>query len=66
MERVNLVRRCLIVLLALAIVWTAGCRISRNIVDVAPAVDVPPLQDLERHLDYQDPDAGRPDYVRLN
>ena len=44
----------------------AGCRISRHIVDLAPSSELPRLEDLERHLDYVDPDAGQPDYVRTD
>jgi hypothetical protein len=41
---------------------TAGCAISRHIQDVRPPAQ-PALQQLEQHLDYVDPDAGKPDYV---
>ncbi len=41
---------------------SAGCTISRHIVEIQPP-DQPPLQQIEQHLDYQDPDAGQPDYV---
>lgn len=47
-----------VVLLALS----AGCTISRHIVEIQPP-NQPPLQQIEQHLDYQDPDAGQPDYV---
>jgi len=50
-----------VVLVTLAV---AGCAIPRHIVELVPPPQQPPLQELERHLDYQDPDAGRPDYVR--
>jgi hypothetical protein len=53
------------VALALALGLLAlGCRISRNIRDLERPADLPPLQELEQHLNYQDPDAGEPDYVR--
>ena len=57
-------RRVAIILVVLASCLTAGCRISRHIVDLTPPAHQPPLQELEEHLDYTDPDAGRPDYVR--
>ncbi|MFO8007645.1 MAG: hypothetical protein R6V05_07925 [Candidatus Brocadiia bacterium] len=41
---------------------SAGCGISRHIVEIPPP-DQPSLQQIEQHLDYQDPDAGEPDYV---
>jgi hypothetical protein len=41
---------------------TWGCEISRKIRDLEP-VRYPPLNRLEEHLDYSDPDDGRPDYV---
>ena len=43
----------------------SGCTVSREIVDLKPLGDQPPLQELESHLDYEDPDAGQPDYVRV-
>ncbi len=51
-----------LILLALMAWCAGGCRISRHIVEVEPPPQ-PPLQQLEQHLDYVDPDAGRPDYV---
>ena len=51
---------CLMVVLAgLAL---SGCRISHRIIDREP-IRQPPLESLEQHLDYVDPDDGRPDYV---
>lgn len=55
-------RRRLVVLLLTGIWALCGCAISRRIVDIEPP-DQPPLQNLERHLDYTDPDDGRPDYI---
>ncbi len=50
-------------LLVAAFLWClAGCTISRTIIDVAPPQQ-PSLQELEQHLDYVDPDDGRPDYI---
>ena len=43
---------------------TAGCRFTRDIVDLTPPPSQPPLQELENHLRYVDPDAGKPTYVR--
>jgi len=54
--------RTRIVLLLAALAATAGCTISRHIVEREP-VRQPPLTDLEQHLDYADPDDGRPDFV---
>ena len=49
---------------ALAALALCGCSISRNIVDLTPPPNRPDLRRLEEHLDYADPDAGRPTYVR--
>ena len=57
-------RRFPVILAVLASCLTVGCRISKHIVDLTPPSDQPSLQELEQHLDYTDPDAGRPDYVR--
>ncbi len=46
----------------LALLCISGCTISRRIRDVEPPRQ-PPLQELEQHLDYTDPDAGEPDYI---
>jgi hypothetical protein len=50
--------------IAIAVVLWAlgGCRISRHIVELEPPPQ-PPLQQLESHLDYGDPDEGKPDYI---
>ena len=51
------------VLMIVAALWAlGGCGISRHIVDINPPPQ-PHLQHLERHLDYTDPDDGRPDYI---
>ena len=52
------------IMLVLAGWCMAGCRITRNIVDLQPPPGLPSLQKLEKHLNYADPDAGQPDYVR--
>ena len=49
----------------LAGLLSAGCPMSRNIVDLQPRQGQPRLEQLERNLNYADPDAGRPDYVRV-
>ena len=49
-------------LILLGATLLCGCTISRRIVDLEP-VRQPPLTQLESHLDYQDPDDGRPDYI---
>jgi hypothetical protein len=51
-----------LILLVLAAWCAGGCRISRHIVDVEPPAQ-PSLRQLEQHLDYTDPDAGRDDYI---
>ena len=51
----------IILLLALVPVL-AGCTISRHIVDLEPTGQ-PRLEELEQHLNYADPDEGRPDYI---
>ena len=58
-------RRWALIALLLMVLGVAGCSISRNIVDLTPPANQSPLQELERHLTYHDPDAGRPDYVRV-
>ena len=63
-DEVQTLRRVAIIVAVLAGCWTAGCPISRHIVDVTPPPNQPPLQELEQHLEYTDPDAGQPDYVR--
>ena len=59
-------RRFLIAVMVTVSLWAGGCRISRHIVDLTPPAGLPPLQELESHLDYVDPDAGQPDYVRVD
>jgi len=60
------VPRCLLPACALAVAFClcalSGCGPSGNIRDLTPPAQ-PPLPDLEKHLNYVDPDAGRPDYV---
>ena len=53
------IRCTAVVLAALAL---SGCWISRRIIDREP-IRQPPLESLEQHLDYVDPDERRPDYV---
>jgi hypothetical protein len=53
------IRCAAVIVAALAL---SGCWISRRIIDREP-IRQPPLQDLEQHLDYVDPDDGKPDYV---
>jgi len=50
------------ILVAALLVALSGCRISRNIRDLSPVTD-PPLTELERNLDYSDPDDGRANYI---
>lgn len=57
-------RRSLYVMLSVGLLWGSGCTVSRNIVAISPPPDQPQLQELEKHLNYTDPDAGQPDYVR--
>jgi len=47
-----------LLMLAAVLAGAAGCTVSRTIIEVQPP-EQPPLQDLDRHLDYVDPDAGR-------
>ena len=48
------------------VLMTAGCAVSREIVDLKAPADQPRLEKLEEHLTYQDPDAGKPTYRRDN
>ena len=57
-------RRLVVIVVVLTGCWLAGCAVSKNIVEVRPPASQTPLQDLERHINYNDPDAGQPDYVR--
>lgn len=50
----------MIALLA-AVSVTGGC-VSRQMVLLEPP-EQPALERLEEHLDYTDPDEGRPDYI---
>lgn len=49
---------------ALAVLAVSGCRLSHKIIDLEPPAGLPPLEQLDRDMNYVDPDAGRPDYVR--
>jgi hypothetical protein len=56
--------RVLTIVLALALMGTAtGCLTSDKIVELEPDPGQPHLNNLESHLDYQDPDAGQDDYI---
>jgi hypothetical protein len=48
----------------LAVLVCGGCGVSKEITNLAPGQDQPPLQQLESHLNYVDPDAGQPNYRR--
>lgn len=58
--RNQLARLLLALVLACA---AAGCATSDTIVDLPPPADLPDLAQLENHLDYKDPDDGKPDYI---
>jgi len=51
---------CGLLLLALLV---TGCTTSDTIIKLPPPKGLPDLADLEKHLDYKDPDDGRPDYI---
>ena len=51
-------------LLILAMMACSGCKVTKQIVNLSPPPEQPPLQQLESHLNYVDPDAGQPDYRR--
>jgi hypothetical protein len=53
-----------LLVLVLMLFLPAGCKISHQITDTPVPSDQPPLERLDEHLHYQDPDAGQPDYVR--
>ena len=53
-------RLVIIVLLLLAL---TGCKVSREIIQLERPSDLTPLPQLERHMDYVDPDDGKPDYL---
>jgi len=42
-------------------VWAGGCGVSGQMVDLQRPTDLPPLQELELHLDDVGPTATRPD-----
>ena len=50
------------ILAFLVLTSALGCAVPDRIREIQPP-DQPPLQRLEQHLDYQDPDAGQPDYI---
>lgn len=50
--------------LMLAMMLCGGCKVTKQIVNLSPPPEQPPLQQLESHLNYVDPDAGQPDYRR--
>jgi len=58
-------RRALSALLGvfLVVVLVGGCSTSDTIRRLPPPTGLPSLVDLEKHLDYRDPDDGRPDYI---
>jgi hypothetical protein len=53
---------CSVTALVLLLGSLCGCGPSRNIRDLQPPPQ-PRLEELESHLDYVDPDEGRPSYV---
>jgi len=57
-----IVRKGLIIILLGVVCFMSGCFISRRIADLSPP-NQPPLQELDQHLNYADPYAGRPDYI---
>ena len=52
-----------VALLSFVCLALGGCTISRHIRDLEPPADEPSLEQLDRHLDYTDPDDGRPDFI---
>lgn len=61
----RLCKYSLVILFLLSALLFSGCSVSREIVDLKPLGDQPSLMELESHLQYEDPDAGQPDYVRI-
>ncbi|MBN2491096.1 MAG: hypothetical protein JXQ29_09620 [Planctomycetes bacterium] len=50
--------------LALALLGAApACSTPDAIVKLPPPSGLPHLTELDHHLDYQDPDDGKPDYI---
>ena len=41
----------------------AGCATSDTIVELPPPKDLPDLAKIEQHLDYEDPDDGKLNYI---
>ncbi len=60
-----LLRAFVLTFIAYVGLFSSGCSVSREIIELQPAADQTPLQELESNLNYQDPDAGKPDYVRV-
>jgi len=54
--------RLKVVVAFLVLTSAPGCTVPDHIADVQRPHQ-PPLQQLEQNLDYQDPDAGEPDYI---
>ncbi|MFO7957753.1 MAG: hypothetical protein R6X33_11725 [Candidatus Brocadiia bacterium] len=50
------------ILAFLVLTSALGCAVPDRIREIQPP-EQPPLPQLEQHLDYQDPDAGEPDYI---
>ena len=44
-------RRRVIAALLLAAVWATACAVSKDIVDIRPPADLPPLEQLDPHPD---------------
>ena len=53
--------RRLIAAMALCLLL-GGCLVGGHVVTLTPPAQ-PPLKDMDKHLNYVDPDEGRPTYV---
>ncbi len=62
--RSNALRRCVCSVVVLLVMLCTGCKVSKQILELERPADQIPLEQLESHLDYQDPDAGKPTYRR--
>jgi hypothetical protein len=62
--RRHALRRCIYSVLVLLALAGHGCKVSKQILELERPQDQIPLGQLESHLDYQDPDAGKPTYRR--